>query len=319
MKQYQDLIKDIFERGEPKDTRSGKVISLFGPQMVFDLRKGFPIVTTKKTLIGSVVKEILWFLRGETNINTLGCGIWNEWAQEDGELGPVYGSQWRSWQTYCNYGDSKLFELGYSVDQIQQVITQLKHNPDSRRHIVSAWNVAELDEMALPPCHVMFQFYVGGDSGDGRRYLDLKLYQRSCDFLLGGPFNIASYSILLTLIAREVGMVPRYFIHTIGDAHIYENHFDGAIKVLQREPLPLSRFVFLHQASKNHINLLKLAPGKTWPHRTSGGGPEVLLAEELLDLGEAVGEEVLAKKFVSGTRNRKKKLRKTRKQNRKQK
>lgn len=235
MKQYQDLIREIFEHGEPKETRSGKTISLFGPQMKFDLRQGFPLVTTKKTMIGSIVKELLWFLRAETNITTLGCSIWDEWSTPGGEVGPIYGKQWRSWPIPLGYDDYENFVFS-PFDQISGVIRSLKENPDSRRHIVSAWNVAQLNDMALPPCHTMFQFYVGGDSGDGRRYLDLKLYQRSGDVLIGVPFNIASYSILLMLIAREVNMVPRFFVHTFGDAHIYENHFDGAIKVLQRTP-----------------------------------------------------------------------------------
>jgi thymidylate synthase len=232
MQQYKDLIRQIFEKGEPKDTRSGKVLSLFGPQVTYDLREGFPLVTTKKTLIGSIVKELLWILRAETNTKTLGCGIWDEWQREDGELGPIYGAQFRSWD---------------GIDQIANLIKDLKENPFSRRHIVSAWNVAQIEHMALPPCHAFFQLCVGSKDPFGKYYLDLKLTQRSGDVGLGVPFNTASYSILLTLLAREADMTPRYFIHSFGDAHIYENHFDGMIEVLQREPLPLPKLIIANK------------------------------------------------------------------------
>ena len=266
MKQYQVLIKDVLENGTNREDRTGTgTVSLFGTQTRYDLRDGFPLVTVKKTFHSSMVKELLWFLRGETNISTLGCGIWDEWSQPDGELGPIYGAQWRKWQV------PTMFDEEFRIDQISNLIQGLKENPLSRRHIVTAWNPAEIEFMALPPCHTMFQMYaseipstemlkykdrngqviysvgredpVGWMRGIGSKapkyYLDLQLYQRSADLMLGVPFNIASYSLLLTLIAREVNMVPRFFIHTMGDAHIYSNHIDAAKEVLLREPLPL--------------------------------------------------------------------------------
>ena len=219
MKQYQSLIQDVLRDGERRQTRSGPVLSIFGPQARYDLREGFPLVTTKKTLYRSVVQELLWFLRGETNINTLGNGIWNEWADERGDLGPVYGRQWRSW--------------GREYDQILDLLTGLATDPASRRHIVSAWNVKDLSEMALPPCHTMFQCHVQG------HYLDMKLYQRSGDLMLGVPFNIASYATLMHILAQQVDLTPRFFYHTFGDLHIYENHKDAAYDVLRRKPFPL--------------------------------------------------------------------------------
>lgn len=232
MKQYLDQLQYILETGETKTDRTGTgTISVFGMQARYDLREGFPLVTTKKTLIKSIIKELLWFLRGETNIKTLDCGIWDEWADENGELGPIYGYQWRKWEKFVEDGNG-----GYTkqhIDQIQQVINTLKTKPDSRRIIVSAWNVADIDKMKLPPCHAFIQFNSNGKD------LDCQLYQRSADMALGVPFNIASYSLLLMLIAREVGMTPRYFVHTIGDAHIYLNHIEGIKTQLTRTPHPL--------------------------------------------------------------------------------
>lgn len=226
MKQYQDLIRQILINGEVRKDRTGVgTRSVFGTFSKYDLRDGFPLVTLKKTLIKSIIEELLWFLRGETNIKTLKCHIWDEWANEDGELGPIYSAQWRNalWST----SNGKTF----TVDQIQELITSLKQNPYSRRHIVSSWNVGQINEMALPPCHTMFQCYVSNDG-----YLDLTLYQRSGDVCLGVPYNIASYSILLMLLAREAGSTPRFFNHMIGDAHIYENHLDCAKTLVLRTP-----------------------------------------------------------------------------------
>ena len=294
MKQYKELLQHVLDNGARRGDRTGTgTISVFGTQTRYDLREGFSLVTLKKTFFKSLVKELLWFLRGETNINTLGCGIWDQWANEDGELGPVYGAQWRAWR----YTDAGRVEQGccitdhddvqvFYLDQIANLIKGLKENPLSRRHIVSAWNPAEVNQMALPPCHAMFQLYaseipleerqevyrktpvdlpvIGPVDGDfevdeedsfaelrltwdemfkrfdtPKYYLDLQLYQRSADLALGVPFNIASYALLLMMIAREVNMIPRFFIHTIGDAHIYENHIDGVKEMLSREPLPL--------------------------------------------------------------------------------
>lgn len=227
MKQYLDLLKHILENGETKGDRTGTgTISTFGYQMRFNLEDGFPLVTTKKLHLKSIIHELLWFLKGETNVNYLkenGVRIWNEWADENGELGPVYGYQWRSWPT----------PDGGHIDQISQVIDSIKNNPDSRRHIVSAWNVGEIDKMALPPCHAFFQFYVSGDK------LSLQLYQRSADSFLGVPFNIASYAILLMMVAQVTGLKPYEFVHTIGDAHIYTNHLEQVKLQLSREPKKL--------------------------------------------------------------------------------
>jgi len=206
-------------------------LSLFGMQARYDLRKGFPLLTTKKVLFSAVVHELLWFLKGSTNINeglTEHTPIWDAWADENGELGPIYGHQWRNWGGAGVQGK-------HGIDQIQRAIDLVKHNPDSRRIIVSAWNVGDLENMALPPCHAFFQFYVCGG------HLDCQLYQRSADMALGVPFNIASYSLLMMMVAQECGLTPRYFIHTLGDAHLYSNHIDKVKKQLLREPLPLPR------------------------------------------------------------------------------
>ena len=213
--------------GVEKTDRTGTgTRSVFGHQMRFDLRDGFPLVTTKKVHLKSIIYELLWFLRGDTNVRYLqehGVRIWNEWADENGDLGPIYGHQWRSWPDY----------RGGTIDQVAMVLDQLKHSPDSRRMIVSAWNVAEVNEMKLPPCHSLFQFYVAGTR------LSLQLYQRSADLFLGVPFNIASYALLLLMVARETGFEPGEFIHTMGDAHIYLNHMEQVELQLSREPRPL--------------------------------------------------------------------------------
>ena len=235
MKQYLGLVQHILDHGEKKEDRTGTgTLSVFGYQARYDLREGFPLLTTKKVLFSAVVRELLWFLKGSTNINddlARHTPIWNAWADDQGELGPVYGYQWRKWEKFDHvHGD------GYRkshIDQIQEAIDLIKTNPDSRRIIVSAWNVADLDRMALPPCHAFFQFYVV----NGR--LDCQLYQRSADVALGVPFNIASYALLLTMIAQECALNPGVFIHTLGDAHIYSNHIDGLKEQLKRKPGPL--------------------------------------------------------------------------------
>ncbi len=227
MQQYHDLLKHILENGSVKTDRTGTgTISCFGYQMRFDLSKGFPLVTTKKLHLKSIIYELLWFLKGDTNIKYLkehGVSIWDEWADENGNLGPVYGKQWRSWEG----ADGKTF------DQIMDVLNQIKKNPDSRRMIVSAWNVAELPEMALMPCHSLFQFYVA----DGK--LSCQLYQRSADVFLGVPFNIASYALLTLMMAQVTGLQPGDFVHSFGDVHIYSNHMDQVKLQLSREPYPL--------------------------------------------------------------------------------
>ena len=227
MKQYLDLVKHILDNGTKKEDRTGTgTISVFGYQMRFNLQEGFPLVTTKKVHLKSIIHELLWFLKGETNIAYLkenGVSIWDEWADENGELGPVYGSQWRSWPT----------PDGGHIDQIQQVVNQLKTNPDSRRIIVSAWNVAEINNMKLPPCHAFFQFYVA----DGK--LSCQLYQRSADTFLGVPFNIASYALLTLMMAQDCDLEPGEFIWTGGDTHLYSNHIEQAELQLTREPKPL--------------------------------------------------------------------------------
>lgn len=227
MKQYLDILDRILREGTQKGDRTGTgIISIFGTQSRYNLEDGFPLLTTKKLHLKSIIYELLWFLKGDTNVKYLqdnGVRIWNEWADENGELGPVYGHQWRSWPDYN----------GGAIDQISQVVDQLKHNPDSRRMIVSAWNVAEVNEMALPPCHTIFQFYVA----DGR--LSLQLYQRSADTFLGVPFNIASYALLLQMMAQVTGLKPGDFIHTTGDTHLYLNHLDQARLQLTRTPRPL--------------------------------------------------------------------------------
>lgn len=227
MRAYLDLLNHILEHGSVKDDRTGTgTISTFGYQMRFDLSEGFPLVTTKKTHLKSIIHELLWFIKGDTNVKYLqenGVRIWNEWADENGDLGPVYGKQWRSW----GCGD------GHTIDQLAEVIEQIKTNPDSRRLIVNAWNVGELDEMALPPCHLLFQFYVN----DGK--LSCQLYQRSADTFLGVPFNIASYALLTMMVAQVTGLEPGEFVHTIGDAHIYNNHLEQVKEQLSRQPYPL--------------------------------------------------------------------------------
>ena len=229
MKQYLDLMKYVRESGTEKGDRTGTgTLSVFGYQMRFNLEEGFPLVTTKKVHLKSIIYELLWFLKGSTNIDYLnehGVSIWDEWADERGELGPVYGAQWRSWPT----------QDGSSIDQISEVINQITANPDSRRLIVSAWNVSQIDSMALPPCHAMFQFYVA----DGK--LSCQLYQRSADIFLGVPFNIASYALLVLMMAKVTGLKPGEFVHTLGDAHLYLNHLDQVDEQLKRQPFPLPR------------------------------------------------------------------------------
>lgn len=226
MDQYLSLVREILNKGEKKEDRTGTgTISIFGVQRKYDLRKGFPILTTKKVLFDGVLRELIWFLKGSTNINDdlkQHTPIWNAWADENGELGPVYGYQWIKWPTYD----------GKHINQIQQALDMIKTNSNSRRIIVSAWNVAQIEEMALPPCHLLFQFYVI----NGR--LDCQLYQRSADIALGVPFNIASYAALLQMMAQECSLTPGIFTHTIGDAHIYINHMEGLKKQLKRKPLP---------------------------------------------------------------------------------
>jgi thymidylate synthase len=221
---YEDLLRDVLEHGTHKSDRTGTgTLSVFGRQLRFDLSKSFPLITTKRVHFKSVAVELLWFLRGDTNVKWMqdqGVTIWDEWADADGELGPVYGVQWRSWPT----------PEGGHIDQIAELIENLKSNPDSRRHIVSAWNVSELKDMALPPCHAFFQFYVA----DGK--LSCQLYQRSADTFLGVPFNIASYALLTRMIAQQTGLEPGEFVWTGGDVHIYDNHMDQVLKQLAREP-----------------------------------------------------------------------------------
>lgn len=226
MKQYLGLVEQILEHGEEKGDRTGTgTLSLFGLSTRYDLREGFPLLTTKKVLFSAVVRELIWFIKGATNINdglTQHTPIWDAWAAEDGELGPIYGHQWRNWG-------------GLGIDQISGAIDMIKTTPDSRRIIVSAWNVGDLARMALPPCHAFFQFYVCNG------HLDLQLYQRSADVALGVPFNIASYALLLTMVAQECGLTPRFFVHAMGDAHIYVNHIEGLKKQLKRTPKALPR------------------------------------------------------------------------------
>jgi thymidylate synthase len=227
MRPYLDLLRHVLDHGERRTDRTGTgTLSVFGAQTRYDLRDGFPIVTTKKVLFPAVVRELLWFLAGATNIHdqelTAHTPIWDAWADPQGELGPIYGAQWRSWG-------------GRGHDQIAQVIGDIRRDPTSRRLVVSAWNVEDLPKMKLPPCHILFQFYVQGE------WLDCQLYQRSADLALGVPFNIASYALLLSMIAQDCGLRPRHFIHTLGDAHIYLNHVEGVKTQLAREPLPLPR------------------------------------------------------------------------------
>ena len=227
MKQYLALLNHVLQNGVEQQDRTGTgTISSFGYQMRFDLSEGFPLLTTKKLHTKSIIHELLWFLRGETNVKSLqevGVNIWNEWAGEQGELGPVYGAQWRAWPTAS----------GESIDQLSQLIEQIKQNPYSRRHIISAWNVGEIEKMALPPCHTMFQFYVANGK------LSCQLYQRSADVFLGVPFNIASYALLMVMVAQVTQLEVGEFIHTFGDVHIYKNHIEQVKLQLQREPFPL--------------------------------------------------------------------------------
>lgn len=231
MKQYLDLLTHIMEKGSDKSDRTGTgTRSVFGYQMRFDLAEGFPLLTTKKLHTKSIFHELLWFIKGDTNIKYLkenGVSIWDDWADENGDLGPVYGSQWRAWKT----------DDGRKIDQLSEVIDQIKKNPDSRRLIVSAWNVGEVSKMKLPPCHAFFQFYVA----DGK--LSCQLYQRSADIFLGVPFNIASYAALTMMVAQVTGLKPGTFVHTLGDAHIYTNHFEQVNLQLTRDPRPLPQLV----------------------------------------------------------------------------
>ena len=231
MQQYLDLCRHVLDHGVRKEDRTGTgTISWFGYQMRFDLAGGFPLLTTKKLHTRSIIHELLWFLKGDTNIRYLndnGVTIWDEWADRHGDLGPIYGYQWRSWPDYN----------GGHIDQIRKVIQSIRTNPDSRRHIVSAWNVGDLDKMALPPCHILFQFYVA----DGK--LSCQLYQRSADIFLGVPFNIASYSMLIMMVAQVTGLKPGVFVHTLGDAHIYLNHIDQVKLQLTRKPYPPPRML----------------------------------------------------------------------------
>lgn len=257
MKQYLDLLNRIVTEGVQKSDRTGTgTISVFGHQMRFDLKYGFPLLTTKKLHLKSIIYELLWFLRGDTNVKYLqehGVRIWNEWADEDGDLGHIYGYQWRSWPDYNG---------GY-IDQIAKVVDDIKNNPDSRRIIVSSWNVADLDNMNLPPCHLLFQFYVA----DGR--LSLQLYQRSADTFLGVPFNIASYALLLMMMAQVTGLEPGEFVHTTGDTHIYLDHIEQVKLQLTREPRPLPRMV-INPDVKNIFDFkyedFQLEGYDPWPH-----------------------------------------------------
>jgi thymidylate synthase len=255
MQPYLDLVERALNDGEPRPDRTGVgTRSLFGHQMRFDLREGFPLLTNRKIHLRSVIHELLWFIRGETNIAYLkqhDVSIWDEWADERGELGPVYGKQWRRWE-----GPD-----GRVIDQLRDVIEQIKTNPHSRRLIVSAWNVADIPKMALAPCHVMFQFYVSGSG-----HLSCQLYQRSADLFLGVPFNIASYSLLTHMIAQVTDLKPGDFVHTIGDAHLYENHLEQARELLSREPRPLPRLKLnpdvrgIDLFSENDVTIENYAP-----------------------------------------------------------
>ena len=257
MKQYLDILDRILKEGAVKTDRTGTgTKSIFGTQSRYSLADGFPLLTTKKLHLKSIIYELLWFLQGDTNVKYLqehGVRIWNEWADENGELGPVYGHQWRAWPDYN----------GGTIDQISQVVEQLKHHPDSRRMIVSAWNVAEVNKMALPPCHTIFQFYVA----DGR--LSLQLYQRSADTFLGVPFNIASYALLLQMMAQVTGLEAGDFIHTTGDTHLYLNHLEQAQLQLTRTPRPLPRMKInpdVKSIFDFHYEDFELEGYDPWPH-----------------------------------------------------
>lgn len=257
MKQYLQLLDKIISEGVKKEDRTGTgTLNIFGHQMRFDLNEGFPLLTTKKLHLKSIIHELLWFLRGDTNINYLhqnGVSIWDEWADENGDLGPVYGAQWRAWPDYD----------GGHIDQITNVINQLRQDPNSRRMIVSAWNVAKIDEMALPPCHCLYQFYVA----DGR--LSLQLYQRSADTFLGVPFNIASYALLLLMMAQVCDYLPGEFVYTTGDTHLYLNHVEQAKQQLTRTPYPSPRME-INPDVKNLFDFtysdFRLVDYQSWPH-----------------------------------------------------
>lgn len=254
--QYLNLLRDILDNGVRRDDRTGTgTLGVFGRQIRFDLAKGFPVLTTKKLHLRSIIIELLWFLRGETNIGWLkenGVRIWDEWADAEGELGPVYGKQWRSWTA----------PDGRVIDQIEKLVHGLKTNPNGRRHIVSAWNPADVDDMALPPCHCLFQFFVA----DGK--LSCQLYQRSADIFLGVPFNIASYALLTLMVAQVVGLEPGEFVHTFGDAHLYLNHLEQAELQLTREPLPLPTMSLSPKADLFAYELadFTLNDYQAWPH-----------------------------------------------------
>jgi thymidylate synthase len=244
VKQYHDLVRRVLEEGERRDDRTGTgTLSIFGAQTRYDLREGFPLLTTKKVLFAGVVRELLWFLRGSTNVQedlTQHTPIWDAWADERGELGPIYGHQWRRWGApFVQHAGDKHEVVppreGAGIDQLAQAIAQIRNDPSSRRILVNAWNVADVPHMALPPCHLLFQFYVN------RGRLDLQLYQRSADIGLGVPFNIASYALLLMLVAKETSLTPGVFVHTLGDAHIYLNHVEALKMQLTREPYPSPR------------------------------------------------------------------------------
>jgi len=253
---YLNLLRDILDNGAQRDDRTGTgTLGVFGRQMRFDLEKGFPVLTTKKLHLRSIIVELLWFLRGETNIGWLkdnGVSIWNEWADAEGELGPVYGKQWRSWAA----------PDGRVIDQITKLVEGLKTNPNSRRHIVSAWNPADVDDMALPPCHCLFQFFVA----DGK--LSCQLYQRSADVFLGVPFNIASYALLTMMVAQVCGLKPGEFVHTFGDAHLYLNHVEQAELQLSREPLPAPTMTIAPRGDLFDYRLedFVLEGYEPWPH-----------------------------------------------------
>ena len=255
-RQYLNLLRDILDNGVRRDDRTGTgTLGVFGRQMRFDLSKGFPVLTTKKLHLRSIIVELLWFLRGETNIAYLkdnGVSIWDEWADAEGELGPVYGKQWRSWTA----------PDGRVIDQIEKLVHGLKTNPNSRRHIVTAWNPADVDDMALPPCHCLFQFFVA----DGK--LSCQLYQRSADVFLGVPFNIASYALLTMMLAQVVGLEPGDFVHTFGDAHLYLNHLEQAELQLTREPLPLPVMQIAPKTDLFAFDLsdFTLEGYEAWPH-----------------------------------------------------
>lgn len=257
MKQYQDLLKRILKEGVKREDRTGVgTLSIFGHQMHFNMEDGFPLLTTKKLHIKSIIYELLWFLKGDTNVKYLqehGVKIWNEWADENGNLGPVYGHQWRSWPDY----------KGGSIDQIKNVLDLIKHSPSSRRMLVTAWNPAEVDEMALPPCHCLFQFYVA----EGK--LSLQLYQRSADTFLGVPFNIASYSLLLHMMAQVTGLEVGEFIHTTGDTHIYLNHLEQVKLQLTRTPRPLPKIIInpdVKDLFSFHYDDFKIEDYNPYPH-----------------------------------------------------